>query len=217
MDDDLFTYEVKIPRLSCIPCVVQQVDDLDDGDLVIYEQRVCFDENKSVYAKAVYFIKDKLVRLIDVTLEQGYDEVVLTDEEIFDLEDENLIDENEIAEIFKIETDIFYFKTPLCKAFNELNYLLKVDTDLFTHDITGFKTYEEYKIELIHEWNRGITWVPKSHDGKLQEEALKQKSIYEGSWGDATRGVLRFCAWLKECFGNFYELGYELMIKLEEY
>ncbi|GJU86436.1 hypothetical protein Tco_1293982 [Tanacetum coccineum] len=122
MDDDLFTYKVKIPGLFVfhVPC------------------------------------------------NRGYDEVVLTDEEIFDLEDENLIDENEIAEIFKIETDIFYFKTPLCKAFNELNYLLKVDTDLFTHDITGFKTYEEYKNELIHEWNRGITWVPKSHGNREQ-------------------------------------------------
>ncbi|GKC54539.1 hypothetical protein Tco_1077284, partial [Tanacetum coccineum] len=145
------------------------------------------------------------------------DEVVLTDEEIFDLENEILIDENEIDEIFKIKTDIFNFETPLCKAFNEFNYLLKVETDLFTHDITGFKTYEEYKNAWIHEWNRGITWVPKSHDGKLKEEALKQKAIYEGSWGDATQGMLRFYAWLKECFGKFYELGYELMIKLEEY
>nr|GEV52646.1 hypothetical protein [Tanacetum cinerariifolium] len=102
MDDDLFTYEVEIPGLSYIPYVVQQVDNSDDGDLGVYEKQVCFDENESVYVEAVLFIKDMLKR--------GDDEVVLTDEEISDIEDENLINENEIAEIFKIKTDILTSK-----------------------------------------------------------------------------------------------------------
>ncbi|GJS40466.1 hypothetical protein Tco_0565509 [Tanacetum coccineum] len=229
INDDLFTYDTSLGtdfdefnRLSGMDddfCLLMKFRFLgflvfhvpcnrwttqDDGDLGVYEQRVCFDENESVYAEAVIFIKDRLVRLIDVTLEQwlelkyreqstvankekenvittwlvqnykkqfeeymeikrqwevyglytnkrGDDEVVLTDEEISDLEDENLIDENEIVEIFKIQTDIFNFETPLCKAFNEFNYLLKVDTNLFTHDIPGFKTYEEYKNAWIIE------------------------------------------------------------------
>ncbi|GJU46354.1 hypothetical protein Tco_1203620 [Tanacetum coccineum] len=41
MNDDLFTYEVEIPRLSSIPCDKEQGDDLDDGDLDVYEPRVC--------------------------------------------------------------------------------------------------------------------------------------------------------------------------------
>ncbi|GKD73543.1 hypothetical protein Tco_1331825, partial [Tanacetum coccineum] len=53
--------------------------------------------------------------------------------------------------------------------------------------------------------------------GKLKEEALKQKSIYKRSWGDATQRVMNFYAWLKRCFGNFHELDYELLVKLEEY
>nr|GEU55640.1 MAK10-like protein [Tanacetum cinerariifolium] len=53
-----------------------------------------------------------------------------------------------IAKIFRIETNIFDFETPLCTAFNEFNYLLKIDTALFTHDIQGAKTYEEYENEL---------------------------------------------------------------------
>ncbi|GJW92566.1 hypothetical protein Tco_0170119 [Tanacetum coccineum] len=40
IDDDLFTYEVGIPELSYFLSVKQQVDDLDDGDLYIYERKI---------------------------------------------------------------------------------------------------------------------------------------------------------------------------------
>ncbi|GJW67594.1 hypothetical protein Tco_0122018 [Tanacetum coccineum] len=68
-------------------------------------------------------------------------------------------DKEETAEIFKIETDVFDYKTPLCLAFNEFNYLLKVDPDLLTKDIMGFKTYEDYKNDWIYEWNENVPWV----------------------------------------------------------
>ncbi|GJS36898.1 hypothetical protein Tco_0535280 [Tanacetum coccineum] len=55
-------------------------------------------------------------------------------------------DPDDIAEIFKIEGNLFDYKTPLCKAFNDFNYLLKINTDLFTLDIQGIKTYEEYEL-----------------------------------------------------------------------
>nr|GEU46177.1 hypothetical protein [Tanacetum cinerariifolium] len=177
------------------------------------------------------------------------DEVVLTDEELSNLAETKENEDDGIVEIFRIETDIFDFETPLCKAFDESSYLLKVDTDLFTHDIPRFKTYEEFKNEWISEWNKGIPWVleepwsenrvpyqvikhicepfhfkngktkwPTYHewyynleDGKLKDETLEQKAIYEGSWGEATRGMMNYCAWLKKCFGDFQELNYELM------
>nr|GEX04330.1 hypothetical protein [Tanacetum cinerariifolium] len=41
--------------------------------------------------------------------------------------------------------------------------------------------------------------------------------MYERSWGNATQGVMNFCAWLKRCFENFYELDYELLVKHKEY
>ncbi|GJU96957.1 hypothetical protein Tco_1326228 [Tanacetum coccineum] len=66
-------------------------------------------------------------------MKRGDDEVVLTNEELSDVEDENLIDEN------------------------EFNYLLKVDADLLTNDIHGFKTYDEFKNEWINELNK---WIP---------------------------------------------------------
>nr|GEX25357.1 hypothetical protein [Tanacetum cinerariifolium] len=112
MDDDLFTYEVEIPGLSRISCDKKEGDDSNDGDLDVYEPRVCYDEDK-------------------------------------------------VAKIFKIETDIFNFETPICKAFNEFNYVLKIEIDLLTSDILGFKTYDEFKNEWMDKWNKGIPWVPE--------------------------------------------------------
>ncbi|GJS74777.1 hypothetical protein Tco_0707618 [Tanacetum coccineum] len=176
-------------------------DDSDDSDLDIYEPRVCYDENKGIYAEAVIFVNKRLVRLTDVTVEQWlyliygdhtkvdgntkegviskwlvqsykkqfdeyieikkqwvthgidadkkYDpsdvEFVECDEEFSDSDDKRLINKGEVAKIFRIETNIFDFETPICKAFDKFNYLLKIDTDLLTCDILGFKTYDEFK------------------------------------------------------------------------
>ncbi|GKE96323.1 hypothetical protein Tco_1581178, partial [Tanacetum coccineum] len=87
------------------------------------------------------------------------DEEVITDNEISNLGDDNLIEENEISQIFRIDTNIFCFKTPLCEAFKEFNYLFQIDVDMLTKDIPGFKTYEEYNDTWIHEWNKDIPWV----------------------------------------------------------
>ncbi|GJZ92337.1 hypothetical protein Tco_0664402 [Tanacetum coccineum] len=83
---------------------------------------------------------------------RGDDEVELTDEEFSDNEDE-------IAEVFRIDNNIFDYETPICLAFNEFNYLLKVDPDLLTKDIMGFKTYDDYKDDWIYEWNKDVPWV----------------------------------------------------------
>ncbi|GKC65175.1 hypothetical protein Tco_1097773 [Tanacetum coccineum] len=71
------------------------------------------------------------------------DQEVLTNEVFSDLEETYKDGDYEIAEIFRIETGIFDFKTLLCTTFNEFNYLLKIYTDLFTHDIQGAKNYDE--------------------------------------------------------------------------
>ncbi|GJR52365.1 hypothetical protein Tco_1402886 [Tanacetum coccineum] len=49
---------------------------------------------------------------------RGNDEVELTNEESSDNKDD-------VAEVFRIDTNIFDYETPLCLAFNEFNYLLK--------------------------------------------------------------------------------------------
>ncbi|GKA32199.1 hypothetical protein Tco_0718566 [Tanacetum coccineum] len=118
---------------------------------------------------------------------RGDDEVELTDEESSD-------DMDEVAEVFRIDTNLFNFETPMCKVFKEFNYLLQIDPDLLTKDIKGFKTYEDYKDDWIYEWNKDVPWVdekPWTNDGeyewyealedsKLKDEALRNKAIMEG-------------------------------------
>ncbi|GJT22460.1 hypothetical protein Tco_0892397, partial [Tanacetum coccineum] len=91
----------------------------------------------------------------------GSDEIEPTNEETSDLEETNHDDEQEIGEIFRIETNLFDYETPLCEKFKEFNYLLKTYPDLLTKDIKGFKTYNEYKDDWIYEWNENVPWVHK--------------------------------------------------------
>ena len=59
--------------------------------------------------------------------------------------------EDEEGKLFRIETNLFDYETPLCKEFNEFNYLLKIDTDVFTGDLSGFKTCEIFKNTWLYE------------------------------------------------------------------
>ncbi|GJQ96350.1 hypothetical protein Tco_0007489 [Tanacetum coccineum] len=128
---------------------------------------------------------------------------------------------DDIADIFKIEGNLFDYETPLCKAFNDFNYLLKIDTDLFTFNIQGIGTYEEYELnnhvtrDLEGPWlDNGVPY--QLSDGKLKKETLMHKAKVEESWGNATPGVMKFCAWLINSFGNFHELDYNVLVKLQE-
>ncbi|GJY15041.1 hypothetical protein Tco_0385463 [Tanacetum coccineum] len=229
MSDDLFTYDVKLQEVSLPLIGDEQCDDLKyDHDR--YIQRISYEEYEKIYVEVVILINKKLVRLIDVTMEQWldlkYGDHMTMDENIkkgviatwlirsykwqfedyleikkdrdtyareidmeynpsnvvfaewlalklhttwrwIDLEDTNENDD-EITEIFRIETDLFNFETPLCEAFNEFNYLLKIETDLLTNDIPGFKTYDEFKDEWMDWRNEETPWVtekPWSEDG----------------------------------------------------
>ncbi|GKB59609.1 hypothetical protein Tco_0915795, partial [Tanacetum coccineum] len=88
----------------------------------------------------------------------GSDEIEPTNEETSNLEETNYDDEQEIGEIFKIETNLFDYETSLCEKFKEFNYLLKIDPDVLTKDTEGFKIYEEYKDDWIYEWNKDVPW-----------------------------------------------------------
>ncbi|GJY91444.1 hypothetical protein Tco_0506640 [Tanacetum coccineum] len=85
------------------------------------------------------------------------DHKAVADEEFSDAEEANNNDEQETAKIFRIETNLFDYETPLCKKFKEFNFLLKIDPELFTRDIEITKTYEDYENELNDEleepWN----------------------------------------------------------------
>nr|GEU40006.1 retrovirus-related Pol polyprotein from transposon TNT 1-94 [Tanacetum cinerariifolium] len=144
------------------------------------------------------------------------------DEEIKAEEDD---DSDDITDIFKIEGNLFDYETTLCNGFNDFNYLLKIDTDLFTFNIQGIGTYEEYELnntvtrDLEEPWSDNgyhINYYDELADGKLKEETLMHKEKVEESWGNATPGVMKLCAWLINSFGNFHELDYNVLVNLQE-
>ncbi|GKA02616.1 hypothetical protein Tco_0675397 [Tanacetum coccineum] len=152
MDDDLFTYEVEV---SNIPCDSKMDDDSEheaDDDMGYDPSDVAFTEwlvSKFFNYKTIDHYTMKALYIYCI---RGDDEVKLSDEESSDEMDE-------AAEVFRIDTNLFNFETPMCKAFNEFNYFLQIDPDLLTKDIEGFKTYEDYKDDLIYEWNKDVLWV----------------------------------------------------------
>ncbi|GKF06982.1 hypothetical protein Tco_0041206, partial [Tanacetum coccineum] len=103
-------------------------------------------------------------------------------------------DKDDVAKVFRIDTNLFNFETPMYEAFKEFNYLLQIDPDLLTKVIEGFKTCEDYKDDWIYEWNKDIPWVDEKpqtntgdyewyealEDSKLKDKALRNKAIMEG-------------------------------------
>ncbi|GJW14652.1 hypothetical protein Tco_0018785 [Tanacetum coccineum] len=151
MDDDLFTYEVEIAN---IPCDLRVDDDSkhEVDDMGFDPSNIAFTEwlgSKFFNYKTIDHYTMKALWIYWI---RGDDKVELTNEEFSNNEDE-------IGEVFRIDTNIFDYETPICSAFNKFNYLLKVDPDLLTKDIIGIKTYDDYKDEWIYEWNKDVPWV----------------------------------------------------------
>ncbi|GJR80992.1 hypothetical protein Tco_0151777 [Tanacetum coccineum] len=112
--------------------------------------------------------------------------------------------EEETVEIFKIETDVFDYETPLCLAFNEFNYLLKVDLDLLTKDIMRFKTYEDYKEDWIYEWNENVPLVYDKPwlDNGIWKERKPVKHTYKPFNYKTGCSEWSTCSWRKDGYYN---------------
>ncbi|GJU52739.1 hypothetical protein Tco_1226453 [Tanacetum coccineum] len=131
MDDYVFTYEVEIANIP-------------------YDSKMDDDSEHEADDDMGYDPSDATIT--EWLGSKGDDEVELTDKESSD-------DKDDVAEVFRIETNLFNFKTPMCEAFKEFNHLLQIDPDILTKDIKRFKTYEDYKDDWINEWNKDVSWV----------------------------------------------------------
>ncbi|GKE36257.1 hypothetical protein Tco_1459662 [Tanacetum coccineum] len=178
VEDDLLACDSPLEVFNCEVSRLRKMDD----DLFTYEVEIA---NISCDLRVDDASKHKAD---DMGFDPGDDEVELTDEEFSDNKDE-------IAEVFRIDTNIFDYETPIYSAFNEFNYLLKVDPDLLTKNIMGFKTYDDYKDDSIYEWNKNVPWVviienqlhyqdyewyEALKDSELKDKALRNKAIMEG-------------------------------------
>ncbi|GJX24648.1 hypothetical protein Tco_0230944 [Tanacetum coccineum] len=161
MEDGLFTYEVEIAKATNIPCDLKKEDDLEQQISHEFNDDMEYDPSDVEFtewlASKVFSYKTMdhyTMKALWIYWARGDDEVERTDEESSDSDGED-----EVAKIFRIETNVFDFKTPLCRAFKEFNYLLQINPNALTKDIDGFKTYKEYKDDWICEWNKDVPWV----------------------------------------------------------
>ncbi|GJY67897.1 hypothetical protein Tco_0470879 [Tanacetum coccineum] len=191
IDDDLFTYEIEVANIQCDSNkdddLEQRMSHEDDDDVGYDPSDVSFTEwlgSKKFNDKTMDHYTKKALSIYWI---RGDDEVELTDEEFPDNEDE-------VTKVFRIDTDIFDFETPMCKTFKEFNYLLQIDPNLLTKDIEGFKTYEESLL-----------------DYELKEQALRNKAIMEGLISDDESSNDGWRRWEshKNTYHDHNELEYE--------
>nr|GEW74399.1 hypothetical protein [Tanacetum cinerariifolium] len=167
MDDDLFAYEVENSRIANIPCDSNNEDDS--------EQKIAHEAHDYME--------------YDPSDAKGDDEVELTDGETLDSNDND-----EVATIFRIETNVFDFETPSCKAFKEFNYLLQINPDVLTKilkdskllkNIRTIRFMSETKTYHRYTKNHGLTleyglnplWLGIV---RAEKETLRNKAIMEG-------------------------------------
>ncbi|GJS49466.1 hypothetical protein Tco_0599587 [Tanacetum coccineum] len=175
MDDDLFTYEVEI---ADIPYDSKMDDDSEhetNDDMGYDPSDFAFTEwlgSKFFNYKIMDHYTSKALWIYWI---RGDDEVELTDEESSD-------DKDEVAEVFRIDTNLFNFETHICEAFKEFNYLLQINPNLLTKDIEGFKTYADYKSDWIYEWNKDVPWVDEKPWTKAGDDGYCNRGNLPGTY-----------------------------------
>nr|GEU95368.1 hypothetical protein [Tanacetum cinerariifolium] len=171
MDDDLFTYEVEIPRLATIPCDLKDEDDS--------EQRITHgsDDDREYDPSNVKFTKWLDVMSLD-----------------FD-------DEDEVAKIFRIDTNVCLAKilrdlrlTKIIRMIGFMNGMKICHGCMKNHGrIMKVANLLLEGDRYCNEWNlpgayivgntlryQDLEWYEALKDGELKEEALKNKAIMEG-------------------------------------
>ncbi|GJV79247.1 hypothetical protein Tco_1515117 [Tanacetum coccineum] len=134
------------------------------------------------------------------------------DEEEETEEDDNLNETDNVLEIFKIKGNLFNFETPLCELNNDI---AKGTEEPWSKNGVTYQLCDHI-CEPYRFKNGETKWYDELADGKLNDETLSLKAKIEGSWGDATPGVMKFRGWLKNSFENFHELDYDVLVKLQE-
>nr|GEV52473.1 hypothetical protein [Tanacetum cinerariifolium] len=178
MEDDLFTYELRIVEDFYFLCIEQPHDNLKNDDLDVYEPRwlnVKFGDHRKVDKEimkevvSTWFIRsykrqfEEYMKIKSHLEKRGHDEEVLTDKELSDLEEEKVSEEKEIAEIFKIETDIFEFETPLSLEDDNLkDEALKEKPSLKDHEDMRIEKERTFTLEeeRFKEWKSKLLGMP---------------------------------------------------------
>nr|GEV19540.1 hypothetical protein [Tanacetum cinerariifolium] len=143
MDDDLFTYEVEVAN---IPCYSKMDDDLEyeaDDDMGYDPSDVAFTEWLGFKVFNYKTMDHYTMKALWIYWIRRDDEVEFIDEEFSNNEDE-------IAEVFRIDTNLFELEIPIAYHIgNSLHY-------------------------------QNLKWYDALEDSELKDEALRNKAIVDG-------------------------------------
>ncbi|GJX98350.1 hypothetical protein Tco_0355369 [Tanacetum coccineum] len=203
IDNDLFTYEIEVPKpslLKLIDVTVEQWLDLKYGN------RMTMDENVKKGVISTWLIRSYKLQFKEY-LEIKKQRDTYSCDVNMEYNPSNLVFAKRLASKFYNHLDMdWYTKNALwiywAQGDDEVELSNKESSDpdnVLTKDINGFKTYEEYKDVWMYEWNEDVPWnLPRAYifgntlcyqdlewyealkDGKLKDEALKDKAIMEG-------------------------------------
>ncbi|GKA54805.1 hypothetical protein Tco_0753754 [Tanacetum coccineum] len=187
MNDDLFTYEVEVVD---IPCDSNKDNDSEqrlsheaDDDIGYDPSNVAFTEwlgSKKFNYKMMDHYTKKASWIYWI---RGDDEVELTDEEFSDYEDE-------VDGVFRIDTNIFDFETPILikniKMIGSINGTEMYHGLMRNHRPTlefGLNPHQAYIVGNSLNY-QDYEWYEALKDSKLKEQALRNKAIMEGLISD---------------------------------
>ncbi|GJX16655.1 hypothetical protein Tco_0217487 [Tanacetum coccineum] len=71
INNDLFTYEIEVPKPTL--CDEQQTSNPTHNDIEEYKWKMSYEECEKIYVEVVIFVNKRLVRLVDVIVEQWLD------------------------------------------------------------------------------------------------------------------------------------------------
>ncbi|GJT53480.1 hypothetical protein Tco_0988534 [Tanacetum coccineum] len=125
IDDDLFTYEVEISGLANVPCDLNEEDDSEKQMTHGSGDGMEYDPSNVEFTKwlALKFYNHKTMdhytkNALWIYWARGNDEVELTDKE-----SSNSDDEDEVAEIFRINTNLVFIRGMIFEMVFELRRL----------------------------------------------------------------------------------------------
>ncbi|GKC92625.1 hypothetical protein Tco_1158067 [Tanacetum coccineum] len=198
MDDDLFTYEVEIPGLASVPCDLNNEDDSEQHVTHGYDDDMEYDPSNVEFTKwlASKFYNHKTMdhytkNALWIYWARGDDEVELTNEE-----SSNSDDEDKVAKIFRIDTNMCLPKilrdlrlTKIIRMIGFMNEIKMCHGCMKNHGrrmdwkddgyCNGGNLPGAYIVRNTLRY-QDLEWYEALEDGKLKEEALKNKAIMEG-------------------------------------
>ncbi|GKC95681.1 hypothetical protein Tco_1161123, partial [Tanacetum coccineum] len=173
-----------------------------EGNLFDFETPLC-----EAFYNFNYLLKiDKDLFTFDIQETGTYEEYELNNPVIRDLEEPWLDDGvpyhlcDRICEPYHFKNGVT--KWPTCSS--DINWFCNGGELLLKRLMTLISRLIIYLIKIIA-------------GGILKEETLMHKAKVEESWGNATPSAMKLCAWLINSFGNFHELDYNVLVKLQEY